>query len=282
MCANILGETFYEVVALKRVGLEKKDLFSLAVFEVLGQLLLKGFAVNSSILQNSYKFFSVLAFRFEQFQVSIAQSNAGPEVWSRMAEFFTNWERLDTSNTKPFCWAIAESFSTNSWTASCGAEETSVELTTGWEETEGEVWSSCDSVVRSFRTWDGLKNAGGCDSHGGAVGVDTKSWEGESGSTSDDDSCRREGVTSWPVKEGSSRVSMEAPPIAGTCSNLMSIHDYFIYIYICIYYFNIIFIYLFLTSSQSTFHFPHFCGCTNSPLPFPGRHDYSLLLKLVL
>ncbi len=90
MCANILGETFCEVVALKRAGLEKKDLFSLAVFEVLGQLLLEGFAVNSSILQNSYKFFSVLAFRFEQFQVSIAQSNAGPEVWSRMAEFFTN------------------------------------------------------------------------------------------------------------------------------------------------------------------------------------------------
>ncbi len=90
MCANILGETFYEVVALKRTGLEKKDLFSLAVFEVLGQLLLEGFAVNSSILQNLYKFFSVLAFRFEQFQVSIAQSNAGPEVWSRMAELFTN------------------------------------------------------------------------------------------------------------------------------------------------------------------------------------------------
>ncbi len=42
------------------------------------------------------------------------------------------------------------------------------------------------------------------------------------------------------------------------------------------------FIYLFLTSFQSTFHFPHFCGCTNSPLPFPGRHDYSLLLKLVV
>ncbi len=75
MC-NILGETFCEVVALKRAGLEKKDLFSLAVFEVLGQLLLEGFAVNSSILQNSYKFFSVLAFRFEQFQISIAQSNA--------------------------------------------------------------------------------------------------------------------------------------------------------------------------------------------------------------
>ncbi len=32
MCANILGETFCEVVALKRAGLEKKDLFSLAVF----------------------------------------------------------------------------------------------------------------------------------------------------------------------------------------------------------------------------------------------------------
>ncbi len=87
MCANILGETFCEVVALKRAGLEKKDSFSLAVFEV---LLLEGFAVNSSILQNSYKFFSVLAFRFEQFQVSIAQSNPGPEVWSRMAELFTN------------------------------------------------------------------------------------------------------------------------------------------------------------------------------------------------
>ncbi len=38
MCANILGDTFYEVVALKRAGLEKKDLLSLAVFEVLGQL----------------------------------------------------------------------------------------------------------------------------------------------------------------------------------------------------------------------------------------------------
>ncbi len=25
---------------------------------------------------------------------------------------------------------------------------------------------------------------------------------------------------------------MEAPPIAGTCSNPMSIHDYFIYLYI--------------------------------------------------
>ncbi len=36
MCANILGETFCEVVALKRTGLDKKDLFSLAVFEVLG------------------------------------------------------------------------------------------------------------------------------------------------------------------------------------------------------------------------------------------------------
>ncbi len=84
MCANILGETFCEVVALKRAGLEKKkDLFSLAVFEVLGQLLLEGFAV---IPLSS----SVLAFRFEQFQVSIAQSNAGPEVWSRMAELFTN------------------------------------------------------------------------------------------------------------------------------------------------------------------------------------------------
>ncbi len=90
MCANILGETFCEVVALKRAGLEKKDSFSLAVFEVLGQLLLEGFAVNSSILHNSYKFFSVLAFTFEQFQVSIAQSNPGPEVWSRMAELFTN------------------------------------------------------------------------------------------------------------------------------------------------------------------------------------------------
>ncbi len=43
MWANILGETFCEVVALKRAGLEKKDLFSLAVFEVLGQFLLEGF-----------------------------------------------------------------------------------------------------------------------------------------------------------------------------------------------------------------------------------------------
>ncbi len=42
MCANILGETFCEVVVLKRAGLEKKDSFSLAVFEVLGQLLLEG------------------------------------------------------------------------------------------------------------------------------------------------------------------------------------------------------------------------------------------------
>ncbi len=75
MC-NILGETFCEVVALKRAGLGKRTYFFLAVFEVLGQLLLEGFAVNSSILQNSYKFFSVLAFRFEQFQISIAQSNA--------------------------------------------------------------------------------------------------------------------------------------------------------------------------------------------------------------
>ncbi len=57
MCAIILGETFCEVVALKRAGLETKDSFSLAVFEALGQLLLEGFAVNSSILQNSYKFF---------------------------------------------------------------------------------------------------------------------------------------------------------------------------------------------------------------------------------
>ncbi len=160
-----------------------------------------------------------------------------------MAELFTNWERLDTSNTKPFCWAIAESFSTNSWTASCGAGETSVELTTGWEETGGELWSSCDYVVRLFRTWDGLKNAGGCDSQSGAVGVDTKSWEGESGSTSDDDSCQREGVTSWPVKEGSSRVSVEPPPIAGTSSNPMSIYDYFIYIYIYVYIFLILYLF---------------------------------------
>ncbi len=65
------------------------------------------------------------------------------------------------------------------------------------------------------------------------LGVDTKSWEGESGSTSDDDSCRREGVTSWPVKEGSPRVSVEAPPIAGTCSNPMSIQ--YIYYNICMY-----------------------------------------------
>ncbi len=50
MCVNILGETFCEVVALKRARLKKKDSFSLAVFEVLGQLLLEGFAVNSSIL----------------------------------------------------------------------------------------------------------------------------------------------------------------------------------------------------------------------------------------
>ncbi len=28
---------------------------------------------------------------------------------------------------------------------------------------------------------------------------------------------------------------MEAPPIVGTCSNLMSVHDYFIYIYMYIF-----------------------------------------------
>ncbi len=45
MCANILGETFCEIVALKRAGLEKKDLFSLAVFEVLGQFSWRGLLV---------------------------------------------------------------------------------------------------------------------------------------------------------------------------------------------------------------------------------------------
>ncbi len=52
---------------------------------------------------------------------------------------------------------------------------------------------------------------------------------------------------------------------------------FYLYMYI---FFNTILIYL--SSSQSTFHFPHFCGCTNISLPLPGRHDYSLLLKLVV
>ncbi len=65
---------------------------------------------------------------------------------------------------------------------------------------------------------------------------------------------------------------MEGPLLG--LAPILCLYTIILFIYICIYFFNIIFIYLFLTSSQSTFHFPHFCGCTNSP--FPGRHDYSL------
>ncbi len=53
MCANIFSETFCEVVALKRAGLKKKDSFSLAVFEVLGQFRLLLIPLSFRIRTNS-------------------------------------------------------------------------------------------------------------------------------------------------------------------------------------------------------------------------------------